>query len=129
MERIKMRLDYTFDEIVQVVKKNPITIIAVDIKGTIKTCIPLKEAPSSIEEFDKLLKSQMKSEKGTEYSVSLIDQDKEYSEEKLLNKISNSIKALEYSRTHELKPGVNIPGNTKYYAIKKRLAKELKMKE
>ena len=52
--------------------------------------------------------------------------DRKYSREKALKKIKESIEALQYSKTHKLKPGVNIPGNERYNAIKNKLAKESK---
>lgn len=129
MEGIKMNKILCSEIIIESVKKNPVTIIAVDRDGIVKCCIPLNEAPESIVEFNNLLKKTMKKEKKKEYAVSIIDQDKRYSLSKLLKKIDSSIEALQYAKKHPLKPGINIPGNKKYYSIKKKLAKKLRIKE
>jgi hypothetical protein len=99
-------------------------MIAVDINGGIRGCKSLRKIPGHIEEFDRMIRQ--KSFKGC--AVSFIRQNKKYTKEEALKKIEASIKALRYSKTHKLKPGVNIPGNKKYYALRKKLEKEIKKK-
>jgi len=98
-------MKYTIEDIIQSVQKYPYTMIAIDINGNIINVQSLNEIPSPIEEFVQLIKRR--THKGC--SVSFIRIDKEYNREKALKKIEESIEALEYSKTHKLKPGVNIP--------------------
>ena len=100
-------MKYTIEDIIQSVQRYPHTLIAVDINGSIRNVRSLKKIPEPLEEFSQLIKQ------GTHKycSASFIKMDRKYSREKALKKIKESIEALQYSKTHKLKPGVNIPGN------------------
>jgi hypothetical protein len=129
MGKIKPKKEILFKEIITTIQNSPVTIVAVGLNAAIKACIPLKEDPSSLETFDKILRSHIKSDRKGKYAVSLVSQDKKYSKNKLLQLINSSIEALQYSKTHKLESGVNIPGNKKYYALRKKLEKEIKKKK
>jgi len=115
--------NYNIEDIIQSVRKYPHTMIVVNVKGEIKNCQSLKKIPEPIQEFTNLIKQ----ESHKRCAVSFIRKNKKYTKEMALKKIGQSIEALKYTKTHKLRSGVNIPGNEKYYTIKKKLAKRLKM--
>lgn len=120
-----MRMKFSIEDVIQSIHKYPITMIAIDVKGDIKHYTSLTKIPKSTKKFASLI--NLNENKGC--AVSFLSQDKEFSTKRLSRKIKESIEALRYDETHDLKPGVNIPGNKKYYSIKKKLAKKLGMKE
>ncbi len=117
-------MKYTIEDIIQSVQKYPHTMIAVDIEGDIRNCQSLNKIPEPVEEFTGLINQSLHKS----CSVSFVRKDKDYNKQKALKKITQSIEALKYSKTHKLKPGVNIPGNKKYYTIKKKLEKLYRQK-
>lgn len=97
--------DFTIAEAREIIRNNRETLLAVDIEGNIKNCIPINPDNLSLEEFSNLIKI----EKHKGCSVSFIKQDINITEEQVVKKIKDSVEALEYSKTHKMKPGVNIP--------------------
>ncbi len=97
--------NFSIAEIMDAVRNNRETMIAVDIEGSIRNYASVYPDSLSLEEFTSLIKS--KQHKGC--SVSFMKQDKNITEDKILKKIEESIKALKYAQTHKMKPGINIP--------------------
>lgn len=114
-------------EIIEIVKNTKETMIVVDINGEVKKYIPFSIALSkvSLSEFSRIIGNETK--KG--FAVGFLIRDKKFDEVKLKKKIKGLVEALQYSKKHPLKSGVNIPGNKKYYSIKQKLAEKLGIKE
>lgn len=104
----------TLEEIMKSVKDNPWTMLAVDIDGNIRNCVGLQEIPEPLDEFNRIVKNE--SHKGC--SVSFVRRDKNATEAKIKRKVQESVDSLKYAKTHDLKPGINIP-ETESKGIKK----------
>lgn len=96
---------FTIEDVINAVRDNPETMLAVDKDGNIRNCVTFKKVPASNEGFDILIRN----EKNKGCAVSFIKQDINITEQKVIEKIKRSIDSLRYSRTHNLSPGVNIP--------------------
>lgn len=99
-------MDCSHNEVIKMVRENKQVMIAVDIKGRIKTSKPVSTQGLSNEEFTNLIRQE--ENKGC--SVSFLDQDKNFDEKKLEKVIKESVECITYFKTQNTKPGINIPG-------------------
>jgi len=98
-------MNISIAEIVENVKNNPVTLLVIDISGDVKDCILLKEIPNTPGDLSKLVRSDITGS----IAIALINQSKNISENKIKKRIHDAVDSLKYSKTHTLKPGVNIP--------------------
>jgi len=116
-------MEYRNTYIIELVKKTPEVLLAVDINGKIRKCVPFLNSISKFSLQDSFHLIKKETMRG--FAVGFLQQDVNMDEKKLQKKVQDLVEGLKYSKIHKLEPGVNIPGNKRYHLIKKKLAKEL----
>ena len=98
-------MSFSIQEIAGMIKENERTLIAVDINGVVKNCIPFRTFTVSLDEYKRIIML----DENKNCAVSFIPQNPNIKEKDIQKKIRESVEDLKYSRTHDLKPGINIP--------------------
>lgn len=85
----------------RIIAENEYTILVVSSNGEIKNLIPLTSMPSA-----ELITQIGGNNKGNAFQIL---QKSNLTEHQLSKEVNSLVEALKWSRTHKLKPGVNIP--------------------